>query len=965
MVKELQLSLLGTLEINRDGEPVSGFVSTKAQAVLCYLAVTRQPIERGTLATLLWGDLPESEARANLRTVLANLRKLVGPYLTVERDVVSFNRASAYWLDVELFEALRVASTGESTLLLAAQAVDLYRGNFLQGFSVRSAPDFEAWQLAQQEHFHHQVIELLRLASAQHLAHGEFAPAIDYTRRLLALEPWQEEAHQQLMHLLAHSGQRSAALAQYEVCRRVLAEELGVEPSAETQQLFERLKAAGSPPPHNLPPQAAPLVGRTEELARLAEYLGAAECRLISLVGLGGIGKTRLALHAGLANLTLFQHGVFQVSLAAVHSLTDLLNHLTGAVQLSLSGPSAASEQLAGGLASKEMLLILDSFEQLLPVPGAVELLLTLLQAAPRLKLLITARERLNLQEEWVLELDGLTCPPPEWQPAGSDAAEDSGALPYSALALFLQQAQRVQPAFTLTHSNAGAVVRLCQLLQGIPLGLELAATWLPVLTCAELVTEIERDLDFLTSSQRNVPERHRSMRAVFESSWHLLAEPERQLLQRLSVFRGGFQREAAAQVAEATLPLLLGLLGKSLLRRDETGRYDMPGLIRQFVAEKLAAHPAEQAAVQEKHARYYADFLQEWRQQFTRHPGPRTLPELTTEADNLSQGWQWAVANPHAPAQLIEQYWYWGEAGQPLPHRGQALRPPDPSWDQGLQLHQQGWLAYQQGRYEAARQLLEESLPLLELAADSLYLARSKVGLGLVAYEQGDLAEAEHLLTESLADLKASGEHRYRGQALTGLGRIAHSQGRPLTVEPALAESLAISREIGDTPATCALLQNLAEVRWLTAAEAAALPLFEESLTLARHLADPWSVATALAGLGQLQAGQGQFEAAETTLREAITWAAPVDFRPVVLTCLLALARLWVGRGDSDDRPERALTLAAFVGQQPACSHSLKNQTEHLLATLAPALPPERCAAALQRGHHLTWREGVQLGLD
>jgi DNA-binding SARP family transcriptional activator len=373
----------------------------------------------------LWGDVPEAEARGSLRTALTNLRKLVGPHLDINGETLSFNRHSSYWLDVELFQtALATAgllphksSKGQTAEVLKPsevflaplhQVVELYRGDFLEGFVVREALNFEEWLFSQRERLRQQVTQALLNLAKEHMARGEYAAGLDYTGRLLALESWREEGHRQMMLLLAKSGQRSAALAQYETCRRNLAEALDVEPSAETQTLYARLKAAAAPPPHNPPPQPTPFVGREAELARIANYLETPACHLVTLVGLGGVGKTRLALQSATANLELFQDGVFFVSLAAVDSVEALVAHIAAALNFSPGGPLEPKVQLLNYLRSKEMLLVLDNFEQLLPVPArgkqdGADWAVEILAAAPRLKIVTTSRERLNLQEEWVL----------------------------------------------------------------------------------------------------------------------------------------------------------------------------------------------------------------------------------------------------------------------------------------------------------------------------------------------------------------------------------------------------------------------------------------------------------------------------------------------------------------------------------------------------------------------------------
>src|SRR5262245_38172500 len=419
-MEELQLSLLGKLQISREGKPVTGFVSSKAQALFCFLAVTGRPHDRQTLATLLWGDMPEVEARTNLRTVLANLRKLLEPYLEISRETVCFNRRSFYWLDVELFQAaLSAAGLSEKTpelpefsespetskiyLQPLRQALELYRGDFLEGFSVREALAFEEWMLIQRERLRQLAMQGLFKLAREHTVRVEYAAAMDYTSRLLALEPWREEGHRQMMTLLAKSGQRSAALAQYENCRRILAEELGVEPDAATQALYERLKMAVIPRPHNLPPQATPFVGREAELARVASYLENPDCRLLTLTGLGGVGKTRLALQSAAANLPLFQDGVFFVPLVTANTGEGLVSTLANALNFSLSGPLEAKTQLLNYLRSRELLLVLDNFEQLLSLPlsnggekpggrasaGGEALVGEFLQNMPKIKLLV------------------------------------------------------------------------------------------------------------------------------------------------------------------------------------------------------------------------------------------------------------------------------------------------------------------------------------------------------------------------------------------------------------------------------------------------------------------------------------------------------------------------------------------------------------------------------------------------
>lgn len=645
----LTLKLFGKPQVSLAGKPVSGFISAKAQALLFYLAVTGRAHRRESLAGLLWGDMPEAHAAKNLRNALSNLRALVGPYLLITRDEVSFDTDSPYWLDVQVFLSALDGDLAKKDIASLHSAVELYHADFLEGFYVGDALAMEEWIITRRSLLNGLMVQALHSLVVRHLEREEHAPGIDYANRLLAIEPWREETHRHLMVLLARSRQRHAALAQYESCRRVLASEMGVEPMPETTALYQRIKAAGAAPPHNLPPQPTPIVGREAELAEIAAYLTKPEAQLLTLVGPGGIGKTRLALHAAArcvepeaAVEARFPDGVFFVPLAADASNSgdgfsrSLLAALGDALKLDLQGPVHPQAQLLNYIRDKEMLLLLDNFDQLVP---EAKQLTNILRLAPRVKLLVTSRVRLNLQEEWLITVRGLE------YPTRTDL-EAASAMAHSAVMLFVQQARRVIAGFTLADAEVPQVVRICQLVEGVPLGIELAASWLRVLSCREVVTEIERSLDFLTTALQDVPERHRSLRAVFDYSWNLLSPAEQAAFRQLSAFRGGFQREAAAQVVGVSLPLLAGLMDKSLLQRTAGGRYEIHDLLRQYAEQKLQADPEEYDRIRDIHCRYYAALVSEHSAQLKGEDLPAALNALDAERDNVRAAWDWAVSH-------------------------------------------------------------------------------------------------------------------------------------------------------------------------------------------------------------------------------------------------------------------------------------------------------------------------------
>ena len=351
----LSPSLLGSFQATLDGQPVTGFKSDKVRALLAYLAVeAHRPHRREALAGLLWPDWPDQAARSNLRGALSNLRRAIDdrmaapPFLLVVRETIQFNAASDCWLDVTTLteqvtaEAAHAEALDPSTMDALEQAVDLFHGRFLEAFSVDSAP-FEEWILLKQTEIDRQVLEALHRLTQAYERRGEFVSARDYAQRQLALEPWRESAHRDLMRVLALSGQRGVALAQYEICRRALAQELGVEPTAETAALYKSIRDGALDPPaapdkvHNLPASLTPFVGREAYLTEIADRLQDPGCRLLSLVGPGGIGKTRLAVEAAREQLDRFEHGVFFVSLAPVGSVEAMVPTVAQALGFALA----------------------------------------------------------------------------------------------------------------------------------------------------------------------------------------------------------------------------------------------------------------------------------------------------------------------------------------------------------------------------------------------------------------------------------------------------------------------------------------------------------------------------------------------------------------------------------------------------------------------------------------------------
>ncbi|MCA9994674.1 MAG: tetratricopeptide repeat protein [Anaerolineales bacterium] len=888
---QLKLFLLGGARLELDGEPLTGLASRKAEALLIYLACQPQPPPRDLLATLLWDDRPQQRALGNLSVLLSSLRKPLGSLLLSSRQTVGLDAAGVWTDALVLAQAVGTVAhkplTGETAVSLQT-ALTLYDGDFLTGFSIRDASQFEEWQLLEQERLHRLAVTGWEQLTTYYLENQQWAAGIAAAQQLLRLDPLRERAQRQLMQLLAGDGQRHAALAQFDQCRQLLADELGVEPEAETVALAERIRAgeqggrgAGvkssplpphSPAPlHNLPSPTTPLVGRETELTAIATRLAEPGCRLLTLLGPGGVGKTRLALAAAEAatQTAVFPHGIWFVSLAELDNGLLLPTTIADAVALSLAGTAAPQTQLLGYLRQKQLLLVLDNAEHLLGETAVIHLLQQFLTHAPGLKLLVTSRERLNLRGEWLLPVEGLTIP-------ATAPKEET----YAAAVLFVQCAQRVRPEFALTAANQEAVWCICQLVEGVPLGIELAATWLRLLSCAEIVAEIGRSYDFLSDAPRAVAERHQSLQAVFAYSWKLLTANEQQVLARLAVFRGGFDREAAQTVAQATLPLLASLVDKSFLRVRQPGRYEMHAMLRQYAAEELP--PVEQEKVQDHHAAFYAAFLQRWLLPLQGGSQLVALDGIRVELENVRAGWHWALKRPfqitalpnwqslvrdmsetmfyfftmrswfeegeHLLGQVVAWLGQWGEETAVLRWRIQARH---------------GWLQFLRGQTVQGEQTLRHSLAQLTEAGAEAETIFCHNYLGAVAFYRQDEAGTLAHLRQALALAQRLDDPFGEAIALDIMGRVQMHRQDFDAAESLLQASLARKRPLGDRFGMGFSLQNLGAVAQALGQPERARRLYEESLVLREEMGDRRGMGLCLEKLGDLALAAGDVAAA------------------------------------------------------------------------------------------------------
>jgi len=639
------LYLFGAPRIERDLQPFT-IPRRKGTALLAYLAVTAQAHSRESLATMFWPEFDQSAALANLRRDLSALKGALGDeLLLIERQNISLNPASDMWLDVAEFGSRVTKARSHEhpaplcpeCLAALSEAAALYTGDFMAGFNLPDSPQFDEWQFFQSDGLRQALAESLQKLIEVHSGSGAYEPAIEFARRWLLLDALHEPAHRQLMKLYALAGQQSAALRQYQECARILEEELGLSPEEETRQLYEAIRAKQfplqqkeRPARHNLPAQTTAFIGRQKELRELQRLLvEEPENRLTTILGPGGTGKTRLAIEAARSVAGRFSHGVCFVPLAAIRSAKNIPSVLADSMGLH-HYEGDHPQQLFDYLREKQMLLVLDNFEHLL---DGADLLGEILERTPEVKILVTSRQRLDLSSENLYVLAGME------YPEGHEAEQ---GLEYDAMALLLQCIRRVHPDFEPQPRDLQAMIRICQLVQGMPLALVLAAGWVEVLTLDEIASEIPRCLDILETEMRDLPERQRSVRAVFDYSWNLLAEEQRQTLLKCCLFQGGFTRHAAQAVAGASIKTLLALINKSWLQRDEQGRYQIHELTRQYAQEKLGLDPAAYFEARANHSAYFAGLLNDLQNKMKGPQQKEAFSTVAIEFENIRTAWHW-----------------------------------------------------------------------------------------------------------------------------------------------------------------------------------------------------------------------------------------------------------------------------------------------------------------------------------
>lgn len=949
----LDLTLFGGFAASVAGEPVTQFRTDKMRALLAYLALhPERPFRRDVLATLLWSEWADQDARRNLRQTLHRLRQMLDELapplgttlLTTTRQTVQLN-GTAVSLDVTQFQQHLHACENHphahlyhcaSCLERMQQAESLYQGDLLAGFSLKEAFAFEEWLLMQRESLYQQQLNTLYHLTLAYEEQGAYEKAGQYAQRQIQQEPWREEAHRQLMRLLAGQGQRAEAIAQYQACRQVLQTELGVAPAAETETLLAQIVEGSLPVAasartatrsYYLPSPTGPLIGRETEIEHILAQLADPACRLLTVTGPGGIGKTSLALAVGERLLQSpppwLADGLYFVSLADATGADYLPTAVAETLALPLNKRQGVAAQVEQFLRPKAVLLVLDS---LAPLAENISWLRHLMTISPRLKVVVTAREPLNRQWEWRYPLAGLAYPQAEAE-----------AETFAAVQFFVQTAEQVQPGFAYTADEGGAIIRICQLVHGWPLALQMAAAWVRLMSCQAIAAQIDSSLDLLTTSLQDIPPRQRSIRVIFDHTWRSLSDEERYTLEQLALFRGGFTLAAAIEVATASHQLLLGLVDRALVQYEPRhDRYRLHQMLRQFALEKAQANEAAYESGQEAHGRYYLQLLHTEGERLNTVQFQEALEAVKVDVENVRQAWMWAARAPHyerlaAALRYIARFYEGGGPPQEavaffrrtlaILEETEANRGQKPAaLIAAILYHMAGSLIFM-GQYAEATTAVQAAQEIAYALADVTLINDLFMTQARIFREQGEYEQAHAVLQEAIT-------FNRRHDNLEGVGHALHTQGNTYWSMSAYDEAVRcyeegrrIYRQLGNENRVSILTGNIGTVQWRQGLYHEALAKYEVALAAQRKAGNAAQIGIWLGNMGLVYVDLEEDERALAYLDEALTIHEQLGRKYYKIELYLGKVALYLRRGELD-------TAVAFHKQASDLAFEISNRT-------------------------------------
>ena len=907
----------------------------QATQLAALLAVRGDWVARDELVATFWPDAEPKRGRHNLSQLVYAIRRSGwGQGLEAEATRVRWP------ISCDVADFRQAAGDGDW-----ARATELYAGELLAGTGPSTSPAFDAWLQTEREDLRESWRDAL-FGHASELADGaRWAEGSRLLRRLLATDDLLEEAVQALIRCEARAGRRDAALQAYEAFRVRLAEELALEPlpatarladavrsgelgedappgpTLEPTELTESARDVRPGPVRNLGPDGTPFVGRDLELTELHGLLGREDRRLVTIHGPGGSGKSRLARQLARERAGHHQDGAAWVPLGSAFSEPGVIAAIGRALGVR-SEPEA--DALAAALAERDLLLVLDQAEHLPELAGVA---VTLLDGCPRLRLLVTSRTALDVPGEAIAPVPGLSFPP-------RDDADDAEA--YDAVGLLLRAAHRVRPDFHPRGTERAALVALTRLLAGGPLAIELAAGWLRLLEPSEVLREVRDDLDVLRADDPALDPRHASLRAVFESSWKLLGEGERDALRRLAVFRGGCTRDTSAVVADVPLHALLALTNRSLLQRDGGARFAPHPVVQRFAQDKLAERPGLARDLESRHRAYFIGLADDADRRLDTPAQREALALLDVESGNLAVALEGALAAgdadaAHALTAALGRFWRWRGLARGALHWFERIRAlpaaaaATPTRVRSLLA--EGLLLQERRRYAEADAAFEQALADATTLGDDALVASARVDRAIVAWRRGDLGTARALLETARDAYRALGREAALAGALGNLGTVARDAGDLATAHACFDEALVLAERIGHAWEIANVRNNKAIAYAYGGDLPAAGGEFERALELQRSIDNLPGISMSLTNLGNVHLDTGDPQRARELYREALDLCERLEDRDGAAHLHVNLGILAQRAGDHDEAHDlygRALRARDEVGARAMVAQSV-----------------------------------------
>ncbi len=992
LLEPWRIELFGGLKLRQGDRLIARFPTQKVASLLAYLALHADRVHpREQLADLLWPDADVDSARHNLRQALLSLRRLLEPPETPPNSVLVADRASvrlgpaAVEVDAGRFTALLQSaedSKDESERLrYLADACAQYGGPLLPGV-------YEEWADSERERFAVNYRRALVSLSRAQTESGDHAGSIESLRRAAAVDSLDSETREALIRRLAEAGRPTEAVKEMESARRVWRKELDEDLPEGLLELARKLpqvsaarsvqpasqrrsSVAVSAPPDQEPRVRLPLpltrfFGRQEEIARIQATLESESgARLLTLTGPGGAGKSRTAVEAARVLARGFGSAVWFVPLADIASAALIPESVLSSMGLELAG-GRALEQLIRVLGSRPTLLVMDNLEHLLD--GGPELLQQILQGAPKVRMIATSRQPLGIAGEQELPLAPLATPGQPGTP--------QRLLEFPSVEMFCDRAQHVKPDFQITGNNAEAVAALCSRLEGIPLAIELAAARASVLTPAQMLGELKDRFAFLTSRSRAVPDRHRTLRAVLDSSVEALEERLKRTFARLSVFRGGYTLDAAHEICdnENVVEALHELRNRSLVSAEERGgqmRYSMLETIREYAQSSL--DDEDVVPLHRTHATHFAGLALQFWESANLMQETDIARKVADDHDNIRASLAWALENDPSVAvdvcAYLQRFWYvrgYLEEGQRWTESALERTESVDSPNRARALNSAGVMARDRGSLSAAQRHCRHALEMALRLEETRIAAIARHNLGLIAVDLGNYAEAIDHAETTLAELRAIGLPGSEALTLNLLGHAHLEMGRLDAAISYSEEALEAARSRDHPWTICTILNGLGTALGLEGRREEASAALEESLRIARHIDNRRGIALAQYNLGMLGLRAGDVESVPSRLFEALSVLDSIGDQGGVTFTIEALAYWLTTSGRYFDAAKTLGASDHYRATLPAPRPPVEHPDyEKALDALRSALGEAKLRSLLAEGSRLTLPQAVEMARD